>query len=99
MNKEFQVFQNGQWVETSRPVKHGAYSTYSNRGCRCDECRQAHAEWHRQYRHSESGHSRTLLANRRSRRIQQLAAQHLKTTHPEEYENILRQVEAEVKAP
>ena len=41
---------------TARPatdadqVKHGRMSTYNRRGCRCDECRRASAEFHAKMR-------------------------------------------------
>lgn len=31
-------------------VRHGTHSAYS-RGCRCDECKSFHTEYHRAYRH------------------------------------------------
>ena len=31
-------------------VRHGTHTAYS-RGCRCDECRSFHTEYHRAYRH------------------------------------------------
>ena len=30
-------------------MTHGTYSTYTNRACRCDECRVAATEYHRRY--------------------------------------------------
>jgi hypothetical protein len=31
-------------------VKHGVYSTYVNKGCRCSQCRAANAAYHRDHR-------------------------------------------------
>ena len=73
--------------EMSTPVKadinHGFYATYSNHGCRCTECRDAHTAWQRNYRNSEKGRKRTSAANRKSRRTQQLCTQYLKVNFPE----------------
>lgn len=30
--------------------QHGSRWTYKNHGCRCDECRAANTEWHREHR-------------------------------------------------
>lgn len=32
------------------PVVHGRVSTYTNQRCRCEQCRQAKADWRREYR-------------------------------------------------
>lgn len=95
-DKSVAVFKNNEWVHVGKPMKHGNYSTYSNYHCRCDECRDAHKEWHRQYRSSGSGHARTLLANRRSRKVQQEAAAFLKEQHPDVYQNIVNRVHQEI---
>lgn len=81
--------------DSPKEIKHGNYATYSNHGCRCDACRAAHNEWHRQYRSSEVGKKRALLANRRSRRIQQEASAYLKRILPEEYSKIVTKVTIE----
>ena len=82
-------------INKVKAIKHGNYATYSNHGCRCDECRTAHNEWHRQYRSSEVGKKRALLANRRSRRIQQESASYLKRVLPEAYSKIVAEVTIE----
>jgi len=79
-----------------KAVNHGNYSTYSNHGCRCDDCRRAHNEWHRSYRSSARGKQRALIANRRSRRIQQEAAAFLKETNPEAYSQIVSRITIEM---
>lgn len=93
---ENQLYNGTEWVVTTRTVKHGSYATYSNYGCRCELCREAHNNWHRSYRASGSGHARTLLANRRSRKIQQEATAYLKQNHPAVYEEIVARVHREI---
>lgn len=85
--------------QPEKEIKHGHYSTYSNHNCRCEACRQAHNQWHREYRASSNGRERALLANRRSRRIQQEAASWLKNNHPREYAEIVVMVNANITAP
>jgi len=80
---------------TNKIVKHGNYATYSNHGCRCDECREAHNQWHRNYRSSATGKKRALIANRRSRRIQQEATAYLKQNSPDVYSQIVSKVTIE----
>lgn len=82
---------------TETTVKHGHYATYSNHGCRCDECRAAHNAWHREYRNTDNGRRRTMTANRKSRLIQQRATAHLKQYHPDVYAAIVNQVNIEVQ--
>lgn len=33
--------------------RHGTTNGYSNLGCRCDECKTAHADYHREYMHGD----------------------------------------------
>lgn len=96
---ENEIFNGTEWVPVNRIVKHGSYATYTNQHCRCDLCREAHNNWHRQYRSSGGGHARTLLANRRSRKIQQEATAYLKQHHPAVYEEIVARVHQELADP
>lgn len=82
----------GAYEATSKPIKHGFYATYSNQGCRCSRCKEAHAAWHRLYRQSDSGRERTVRANRKSRQIQQRAAELLRNHYPDLYEAIVKDV-------
>ena len=77
-------------------LKHGFYATYSNHGCRCDECRTAHNAWHRQYRNTDNGRRRTMAANRKSRLVQQRSTAYLREHNPEAFAAILAEVETEV---
>lgn len=88
----FILNRDGVLERVTKPVKHGYYATYSNRGCRCLACKEAHAAWHRQYRRSANGKSTTVKANRKSRRIQQQAAEFLRVYYPDLYATIVSRV-------
>lgn len=85
-----------QEQQGQKPIPHGTYSGYSNHHCRCDDCRNAHNDWHRRYRASEAGRITTMRANRKARLIQQMCAKFVQQAHPSVYENIV--VEATQKA-
>jgi hypothetical protein len=98
MPNETSAYRDGQWVELNRPIAHGKYATYSNYACRCDDCRKAHNEWHRQYRQTEGGRKRTLVANRKARLVQTECAEWLKQNHPDIYNSIADAVNEKVEA-
>lgn len=90
--QSFILNSNGEYQPLNKTIKHGYYATYSNHGCRCNRCKEAHAAWHRMYRQSDSGRERTVKANRKSRRIQQKAADFLRSNYPEHYAKIVEAV-------
>lgn len=48
------------------PVRHGTLGGYTNRGCRCEECRGAHSDYQRKRRRGKSGtRSATALMKKR----------------------------------
>ena len=83
--------ESDTWVVSVRPVKHGTYSGYSNHGCRCNDCRAAHNDWHRQYRSSANGRITTMRANRKARLLQQFCTAWVKEHHPDMYEEFVIQ--------
>lgn len=44
---------------------HGNYSYYVNKGCRCDACRAARAEYQRQWRAKNPGYDARMAARKR----------------------------------
>lgn len=64
--------------------QHGRASTYNNYGCRCQRCRDAHADYQRQYRNS--GKESPINAARR--RAYRAAEAELRRRYPDEFAGI-----------
>ena len=71
-----------------KKINHGTYAAYTNKRCRCDECRQAASEYMRQYRKTESGRARSRLYTHISAKRNSRAAAWIKENHPQVWEQI-----------
>lgn len=70
------------------PIEHGTYTTYTNRKCRCEECRNAAAEYMRTYRQTENGKISQKYHTSLTMKRAQLAARYVKNNHPKVWREI-----------
>lgn len=62
----------------SQTNKHGTTARYSA-GCRCSECKKAHAEYHREYMRNRPGLNAAYMKSRRMKRKRGRPARILKS--------------------
>ena len=74
-------------------LKHGKASTYEHHKCRCNLCKKAATEKMKKYRQTASGHKKMIERGKKQRKLQQLALEYVKTTHPTVYKRLKKQVE------
>jgi hypothetical protein len=80
-------------MENENPsVKHGTYASYTNRKCRCDECKTAAREYMREYRKTDSGRERSRLYTHIATKRSNKAAAWVKENHPDVWEKICSEI-------
>lgn len=73
-------------------VKHGTYAAYTNRKCRCEECKFAAREYMRQYRKTETGRQKTRFYTHLQTKRNNRAAKWVRANHPEIWEQICKEI-------
>jgi hypothetical protein len=75
-------------------VRHGTYAAYTNKKCRCEECKTAAREYMRDYRKTESGRARSRLYTHIATKRNNKAAAWVKENHPDVWEKICSEISA-----
>jgi len=78
--------------DSTNEVNHGTYAAYTNKKCRCQECKTAASEYMRAYRRTEGGRSRTRLYTHLSAKRNTKAAQWVKQNHPDVWQVICQEI-------
>jgi hypothetical protein len=81
-------------MQNEESIKHGTYAAYTNRKCRCEECKIAAREYMREYRKTESGRARSRLYTQVGTKRNARASAWLKTNRPDVWENICAEISA-----
>lgn len=81
-------------MTTNNHITHGTYASYTNRKCRCEDCKAAASEYMRKYRKTESGRSRSRLYTHLSAKRNSKAAKWVKDNRPDIWEKICNEVTA-----
>jgi hypothetical protein len=69
-------------------MKHGTYNSYTNKKCRCEACTKAARDYMRKYRTTAKGRTNTRYYATLGSRRAQLAAEWVKTNHPDIWQSI-----------
>ena len=75
-------------------IKHGTYAAYTNKKCRCEECKSAARQYMREYRKTEGGRARSRLYTHIATKRNGKAASWVKENHPDVWEKICSEVTA-----
>lgn len=78
------------------PINHGTYNGYTNRKCRCSDCKHAASEYMRRYRKTSHGAATTKYYAVLSVKRAQLAAQWVKENMPDVWQEIARDAAKQV---
>lgn len=77
-----------------KPIKHGTYAAYTNKKCRCEECKTAAREYMRKYRKTDSGRTRSRLYTQITTKRNSRAAAWVRENHPDVWNTICSEISA-----
>jgi hypothetical protein len=78
---------------TTCPLGLGNGSGYTNHGCRCTECTEAHSADVQAYRSTPEGRAAVRASNERARRRKALAAKWVRENRPDVWADINAEVD------
>lgn len=64
-------------------------------GCRCGKCSEAARLYMREYRATKQGKKKTLLHNKRARKLQQMCFEYLRDNNPKVLDKLREQLDRE----